>query len=377
MRILISPDSFKGSLTASEAADAIASGVRRVLPDAELTLVPLADGGEGTVEAMVRSTGGRIVRTPATDPLGHTIDSFFGILGDGSTAVVEMAAASGLTLVPEHLRNPMVTTTYGTGELIRAALDTGCRRLILGIGGSATCDGGVGAIQALGGCFRDGSGAEVGYGGGELIRIRSVDISRLDPRLAATEVLVACDVDNPLTGQSGAAAVFGPQKGATPDMIRTLDAGLRNLARVIREYIGVDVENAPGAGAAGGMGAAALAFLHAELKPGIAIVMEATRFADRVRDVDLVITGEGRIDFQTLRGKTVAGVLAEARKAGVPVLALGGTVEPEGYELLEHGAVGVIQVTPQSMTREKAYALARELVGNTVAEYLESYRRPG
>lgn len=362
MKILISPDSFKGSLTAIRAAESIASGVRRAVPEAETTLIPLADGGEGTVEALVRATDGRIIRTPATDPLGNKIDSFFGILGDGETAVVEMAAASGLPLVPEDRRNPLVTTTFGAGELIRAALDAGCEKLILGIGGSATNDGGIGAIQALGGSFKGDSGREVGFGGGELARVRSIDLAGLDPRVRETAIVVACDVDNPLTGDRGASVVFGPQKGATPEMVAELDAGLRNLAKVIRRDVGVDVESLPGAGAAGGLGAAAVAFLGAQLKPGIEIVMEAAHFADRLKDADLVITGEGKIDAQTLRGKTIMGVLRAAKSAGVPVLALAGVVEPEGYELLDHGATAVVPIVTEPMSQEEALERAGELL---------------
>ena len=368
MKIIIAPDSFKGSLSAIQAAESIASGVRRAIPDAEIILIPLADGGEGTVEALVRATDGRVIRTPATDPLGNRIDSFFGILGDGETAVVEMAAASGLPLVPEDRRNPKLTTTFGTGELIRAALDTGCRKLILGIGGSATNDGGMGAIQSLGGSFKDASGREVGFGGGELARIRSIDLSGLDPRIRETEIVVACDVDNPLTGDRGASAVFAPQKGATPEMVKELDAGLSNLAEVIRLDVGVDVESLPGAGAAGGLGAAAVAFLGAELRPGIEIVMEATHFADHLKDTDLVITGEGKIDAQTLRGKTIMGVLRAAKLAGVPVLALAGAVEREGYALLEHGAIAVVPIVTEPMSQEEAFSRAGELLSTAAEE---------
>jgi glycerate 2-kinase len=373
IKILISPDSFKGSLTATQAAEAIAAGVRRALPDAGLVLIPLADGGEGTVEALVNATGGRVVHTPATDPLGNKIESFFGTLGDGESAVVEMAAASGLPLVPDDLRNPMLTTTYGTGELIRAALDAGCRKVILGIGGSATNDGGVGAIQALGGSFRDADGREVGFGGGELIRISLIDLSGLDPRLKETDIVVACDVDNPLTGPRGASAVFGPQKGATPEMVQELDAGLKNLAEVIRRDMGIDVEHLPGAGAAGGLGAASVAFLGARLKSGIDIVLEATHFADELQGASLVITGEGKIDAQTLQGKTVMGVLRAARSAGVPALALGGSVEPEGRELLKHGATAVLPIVTEPMPLQEAFARAGELLADATEQALARF----
>ena len=368
MKIVIAPDSFKGSLTAVEVADAIAVGVERACPNAEIVSIPLADGGEGTVEALVRATGGRVLRHPAADPLGRTIESFFGVLGDGATTVVEMAAASGLPLVPDDLRDPMKTTSYGTGELIRAALNTGCRKLILGIGGSATNDGGVGAIQALGGSFRDAAGSEVGFGGGELSRIRAIDLSGLDPRLKDAEITVACDVENPLTGDNGASSVFGPQKGATPEMIALLDAGLKNLAAVIRRDLGRDVENLPGAGAAGGLGAAAVAFLNATLKPGIEIVLEATRFAERLKGADLVITGEGRIDAQTLQGKTVCGVLRLAASEDVPVLALGGGVEADGYKLLDRGAIAVLPIVNRPMSLQEALEDAPRLLAIAVEQ---------
>ena len=368
LKIIIAPDSFKGSLTAIEAAEAIALGVRNAVPDAECALIPLADGGEGTVQALVQASGGRIVQVPAADPLGNRIQSFFGILGDEWTAVVEMAAASGLTLVPQRRRNPMVTTTYGAGELIRAALDAGCRRIILGIGGSATNDGGIGMIQALGGSFSDDDGREVGFGGRELARIRKIDVSGLDPRLNGIELVVASDVSNPLTGPDGASAVFGPQKGATPEMVSALDAGLRNLAEVIRCDLRIDVESLPGAGAAGGLGAAAIAFLHADLRPGIEIVLEATHFIDQLEGAALVITGEGRVDAQTLRGKAVMGALDAARSKGVPVLVLAGSVDPDGYELLNRGAIAVIPIITEPMGLDVAFACAGELLTRTTEQ---------
>lgn len=368
MKIIISPDSFKGSLSARQVSEAIRDGVLRALPDAEAVLIPLADGGEGTVEALVTATGGRMVHTPATDPLGRPIESFFGILGDGETAVIEMAAASGLPLVLPDLRNPMLTTSYGTGELIRAALDAGCRRIILGLGGSATNDGGIGMIQALGGRFLDADGREAGFGGGELIRIRSTDVSGLDPRIAAVEFVVASDVDNPLTGPQGASAVFGPQKGATPEMVEALDAGLHNLAEVVRRDLGIDIESVPGAGAAGGLGAAATAFLGAKPRSGIEIVLEATHFAERIRGASLTITGEGRIDAQTLRGKTINGVLRVARAEGVPVVALGGGIEPEGYRLIDRGAAAVFSIIDRPMPLEEALSRARELLAESAEQ---------
>lgn len=362
MKIVIAPDSFKGSLSATRAAEAIGAGVRAVIPDAQLALVPLADGGEGTVEAFVTAVGGRVVSAAATGPLGERVEAFFGVLDDGETAVIEMAAASGLPLVPDDRRNPMLTTSYGTGELIKSALDLGCRRLILGIGGSATNDGGIGMVQALGGSFRDEIGAEVGFGGQELAGIRSIDTSNLDPRLRSVSITVACDVDNPLTGANGASVVFGPQKGATPEIVSALDAGLRNLAEVIRRDVGIDIELTPGAGSAGGMGAAALAFLGAELRPGIEIVLDAAHFDEKVNGASLVFTGEGRVDSQTLQGKVINGVLNAARARGVPVVVLAGGIEPEGYDLLDHGAAAVLSIVDRPMTLAEAQKRAAELL---------------
>lgn len=350
MRIIVAPDSFKGSLSAGDAVDAIAEGVYRADPGIEVDLIPLADGGEGTAETMVHATDGRIIRVPATDPFGMRIESYFGMLGDGHTAVVEMAAASGLVLVSEDKRNPMHTTSFGTGELIHAALDAGCTRLILAIGGSATNDGGVGAIQALGGRFLKADGSEAGYGGYDLRRLARIDLSGLDQRLKDIEVVTACDVDNPLTGEHGASVVFGPQKGADADMVAELDAGLHNLAEVIRRDVGVDVEHIPGAGAAGGMGAASVAFLGARLLPGIEIVLDAVRFADRIRGASLIITGEGKVDEQTLRGKVVIGVQRRAESMRIPVLILAGAVDEEGYELSKLSDASVFSIAPGPIT---------------------------
>ena len=367
-KIVIAPDSFKGSLSAARVAEAIGEGVRRALPQAEVALVPLADGGEGTVEAFVTAVGGRIVPVTAIGPLEEPTDAFIGMIDSGKTAVIEMAAASGLPLVPEDRRNPMLTTSYGTGELIRTALDFKFDRIILGIGGSATNDGGVGMIQALGGSFKDGAGKEVGFGGGELRRVRSIDLTNLDARLKTARITVACDVENPLTGPNGASAVFGPQKGATAEMIELLDAGLRNLADVIRRDVGVDIEKTPGSGAAGGMGAAALAFLGVELKPGIDIVLDAARFNEKLDGADLMFTGEGRVDSQTMNGKCVSGVMRVARSRGVPVIVLAGGVEPDGYQLLEHGALAVLSIVDGPMTLAEAQERTAEFLARAAEQ---------
>ncbi len=367
MRIVIAPDSFKGSLSAGEVAQAIARGVHQVFADAEVRLVPMADGGEGTVQSLVDATGGQIVRLTATGPLSTPVRACLGLLGDGETAVIEMAAASGLLLVPPDQRNPLFTTTRGTGELIRAALDRGARRLIVGLGGSATVDGGAGMAQALGARLTDDAGHEIGPGGQELRRLAHVDVQGLDPRLAQTEVVVACDVDNPLTGPHGAARVYGPQKGATPEMVEVLDEALAHYAAVLARDLGMAVQDVPGAGAAGGLGAGLLAFLHAQLRPGVEIVIAATRLRERIRGADLVITGEGRMDGQTIFGKTPIGVARAARAEGVPVLAIvGGT--GEGYEAVyAHGIDAVLSIPVRPMSLDEAMTQAPALLAEAGA----------
>lgn len=345
-KIIIAPDSFKESMTALEAASAIERGFRSVFPDAELIKVPMADGGEGTVQSLVDATQGEMINLEVTGPLGKPVKAFYGMLGDGHTAVIEMAAASGIAHVPLDERNPLVTTTYGTGQLILAALDRGVSHIILGLGGSATNDGGAGMAAALGVRFLDESGLEIGWGGGELGRLHQIDISGLDKRLSNVSFVAACDVDNPLTGPTGASAIFGPQKGATPEMVRLLDANLHHYAKTIQKDIGLDLESVPGAGAAGGLGAGVLAFLKAELKRGIDIVIEASGLEDAVKGADLVITGEGRIDSQTIYGKTPIGVAKTAKAFGIPTLALAGCVSPDYAVVLEHGLDAVFPIIP-------------------------------
>jgi glycerate kinase len=362
MKIVLAPDSFKGSLAAHEVCRAMADGVKKVLPDADLVLIPMADGGEGTVQALVSATGGRMIRRTVTGPLGAKVDAFFGVLGDGTTGVIEMAAASGLPLVPEGQRNPMVTTTFGTGELIREALDEGCTRLMIGLGGSATNDGGTGMATALGYRFLDNEDRELPPGGGALAGLTRIDSSRRDPRLAPLEVIVACDVTNPLTGPDGAAAVYGPQKGATPKMIPKLDMALNNLSRVIERDLGIKVAGLPGAGAAGGMGAGLVAFMNGRLQPGVEIVLEAVDFLKKIKGADLVITGEGVIDGQTINGKTPIGVADAAKRFNIPVLAITGGLG-EGWELvLQHGIDGVTPIIDRPMTLHEAMGDADRLV---------------
>lgn len=329
MKIVIAPDSFKEALSARDACEAIARGIRRVRPDAVIDAVPMADGGEGTVDALIAATGGEARETAVCGPLGDPVTARWGRLGpDGTTAVLEMAAASGLALVAPERRNPEQTTTYGTGELVRAALDAGATRILVGIGGSATTDGGAGAAQAIGVRFlrHDGREFDPGLAGGLLGELDRIDLGARDPRIATSDIQVACDVDNPLCGPRGAAAVYGPQKGATPEQVRRLDANLAHLAKCIRRDLGRDVRDVAGAGAAGGLGAGLVAFFGASLRSGIRLVMDAVGFEARIRDADLVITGEGRLDGQSMMGKVIDGVGRACKRAGVPVIALVGAI---------------------------------------------------
>ena len=373
MKIVIAPDSYKESLSALEVAQAVEAGFRQVFPDADYVLVPVADGGEGTVDAMVAATGGRKETVTVSGPLGEPVEAFYGLTGDGDTAVIEMAAASGLALVPPDRRNPLLTNSRGTGELIRAALDAGARRFILGIGGSATNDGGAGMVQALGARLLDLEGRELDGSGGDLARLERIDVSALDPRLAECRIEVACDVDNPLTGARGASAVFGPQKGATPEMVQALDANLARLARIVGRDLGVAVDTVPGAGAAGGMGAAMLAFFGATLKPGIEIVTAAVDLDTHVRDADLVITGEGRIDFQTVHGKTPIGVARVAKRHGKPVIGIAGSLGADVGVVHAHGIDAVFSVLGKPCTLDEALRDAAanvELTARNVAAVL-------
>jgi len=369
MKIIIAPQSFKGSLSAPEAARAMALGVGRVLPDAEMVLVPMADGGEGTVEALVDATGGRMIKAEVTGPLGERVKAGWGILGDGVTAVIEMAAASGITLIPPQRLNPLVATTFGTGELIREALDTGCRKLLIGIGGSGTNDGGAGMVQALGVSLLDDRGEELPRGGAALAKLAKIDMSGLDSRLAECQIEAAYDVNNPLCGESGASMVYGPQKGATAEMARQLDSALAHYAKLIESTLGVDVMNLPGAGAAGGMGAGLAAFLGARLLPGMDIVSEAVGLEERLRGASLVLTGEGRIDGQTLFGKVVAGVAARAKALNVPVVAIVGEIAGGG-EVFGQGIDAVLSIVPGPISLERALSDGAELVSDATERAL-------
>ncbi len=365
MKIVIAPDSYKESLSALAVATQIEKGFREVFPDAQYVKLPVADGGEGTVEAMVAATGGEMVNVRVTGPLGEQVDGFFGLSGDKKSAFIEMAAASGLALVCAGDRNPLITTSYGTGELIRCALDHGVKHCIIGIGGSATNDGGAGMVQALGAGLLDARGKQIGYGGGELDKLARIDISALDPRIRDCRFEVACDVTSPLTGADGATAVFGPQKGATPAMIGQLDAALKHYARIIKRDLDKDVEHIPGAGAAGGMGAGLQAFCGAELRQGIDIVTEALGLDALVRDATLVITGEGRIDSQTIHGKVPIGVARVAKRYDKPVIGIAGSLTADVSVVHEHGLDAVFSVIYQICTLEEALDNAAENVRMT------------
>lgn len=362
MRIVVAPDSYKGSVSALGVAQAMERGILQVFPDAEVRKIPIADGGEGTVEAMVSATGGQLRKSTVSGPLGEPITAQWGILGDGKTAVIEMAAASGLPLLTKEQRDPLSATTYGTGELMRAALDAGLRKIIIGIGGSATNDGGTGLARAFGVRFTDADGKELPAGGAALARLQQIDMKGLDPRLLETEIIVACDVDNPLCGARGASAVFGPQKGATPAIVAQLDAALAHFAACARDATGRDVAELPGAGAAGGLGAGMMFFTPAKLRPGVEIVLDAVGFADLVKDAAFVITGEGRTDFQTAFGKAPVGVAKVAKQFKVPVFCLSGGLGEGSDDVLAQGIDAVMTICDKPMTLEECMNAGEALI---------------
>ena len=344
MKIVIAPDSYKESLSALEVATEIEAGFLEIFPEASCLKVPMADGGEGTVAAMVDATAGSLVETCVTDPLGAPVQAFYGLTGEGETAVIEMAAASGLALVDYGLRNPLKTTTYGTGELIKAVLDTGIRHLIVGIGGSATNDGGAGMLQALGAELLDVSGQQIGYGGGCLADLTRINIENMDSRIKGCRIEVACDVSNPLTGPQGASAIFGPQKGASEQMVAELDRNLGHYAKLIKRDLGVDVDQVQGAGAAGGLGAGLMAFMGAQLRSGVDIVVDAVGLDAAICDADLVITGEGRMDSQTINGKTPVGVAKIAKRCQKPVIGIAGSLAADVTVVHDNGIDAVFSI---------------------------------
>ncbi|AGK98453.1 glycerate kinase [Clostridium pasteurianum] len=370
MKIVIAPDSYKGSLTALQVSNNMEKGVKRVFKDSVVEKIPMADGGEGTVQSLIDSTAGKIINIKVTGPALKEVNAFYGILGDGKTAIIEMAAASGLPLISDDEKNPLKTTTYGTGQLVKDALDRGCRNIIIGLGGSATNDGGLGVAKALGVKFLDINGNDIGEGGGNLDKLASIDISNMDPRIKESNITAACDVDNPLCGPEGASNVFGPQKGADKEMIETLDRNLANYADIIKKDLSMDIINTPGAGAAGGLGAGLLAFFNAKIKRGIDIVIDITRLEEKIQDADIVITGEGMIDFQTAFGKTPFGVAKIAKKYNLPVIAIAGGIGKNAESLYEKGFDSIFSIVDSPMSLDKAMENSGILIEKTVERVL-------
>ncbi len=362
MKIVVAPQSFKGSLDAPDVAACIARGIRQVFPAAEITVLPVADGGEGTVRALVQASNGRIVSARVMGPLERPVNANWGLLGDDSTGVIEMAAASGLPLIRRDERNPMRTTTYGTGELIRHALNHGIRRLIIGIGGSATNDGGTGMARALGVRFLDAEGRELPLGGGALRRLAKIDVSDLDARIKDVEVEVASDVNNPLCGPNGASAVYGPQKGADHHMVQDLDVGMRRYGELLGRDLGKHVADIPGAGAAGGLGAGLMAFLDARMQSGVEIIFEALQLDQHLGRADLVFTGEGRMDRQDLYGKAPLAVGQRAHRLGVPCIAVVGSTGRDYQVVYDHGIDAVIGTTNRPMPLDRAVSESSRLI---------------
>jgi glycerate kinase len=370
MQIVIAPDSFKECLTAMQVTQAISEGIKRVIPTAEIFCIPMADGGEGTVEALVDATGGKIVQTPSVDALNRPIQCFYGILGNRKTAVIEMAAASGIELLLPEERNPLITSTFGTGLLIKAALDAGFTEIIIGIGGSATNDGGAGMAQALGFELLDKNGNPIKFGGGFLGNLHTIDSSNVHPLLGKAKITVACDVRNPLLGTSGATTIYGPQKGATPEMLETLEKNMAHFSQILQQELGTDVSEIPGAGAAGGLGAGLMAFCNAKMISGFELVSELTNLEKHISQASLVFTAEGKIDAQTAFGKTVSGVARLAKKHQVPAIALAGIVTDNLTELYEQGITSFFAIGDQPMSIEESKARASELLADTAEQIM-------
>ena len=364
MKIVIAPQGFKGNLSALRVSQAIDNGIRRVVPSVITAIVPMADGGEGTMQALVDAIGGEMIPVEVTDPLGGRVIAHFGLLSDKVTGVIEMAAASGLNLVPPQKLNPLLTTTYGTGELILAALERGCRKLIVGIGGSATNDGGAGMAQALGAKLLDTKRVPLAFGGAALADLEHIDVTTIDPRLADCDIILACDVTNPLCGSQGASAVYGPQKGATKEMVVKLDAALAHYAEVIERDLGIDVRDVPGAGAAGGLGAGLIAFLKARVLPGVDVVIQATGLIEHLKEATLVFTGEGRLDSQTACGKVPVGVARKAKAFGLPVIAIAGEIA-NGYQAVyQQGIDAVFSIAPGPISLNQSMVRAEKLIAD-------------
>lgn len=366
MKFILAPDSFKESMSAKEAAEAMERGIKKIFPDANCLIVPMADGGEGTVQSLVDATRGQIIKERVTGPLANEVEAEFGILGDKETGIIEMASASGLMLVPPEQRNPLITTTYGTGELIKKALDLGVKKFIIGIGGSATNDGGAGMLQALGAKLLDSNGKELPFGGGALSKLDKIDLTNFDNRIEHIEVKVACDVNNPLTGDNGASRIFGPQKGADEETVKLLDKNLHHFSNIIKKTNGKDIEFYPGAGAAGGLGAGLLAFLDAELKKGVDLIIDEINLKDKVKGADYVFTGEGSIDFQTKFGKTPIGVAKVGRAANANVIAFAGRIGEKVGCLYEEGIDSIVSIMQEVCDLDTALKMGQVNLENTV-----------
>lgn len=373
MKVIIAPDSFKESLSAKEAAEAIHRGVKKALPSARTILIPVADGGEGTMESLVAATNGQLVNVLVTGPLHSPVQAAYGVLGDRKTCVIEMVAASGLCLVNENERNPMKTTTLGTGELIKRALDDGFRTFILAIGGSATNDGGIGMLQALGMKLVDSNGNPVGYGGEVLAHIAEIDSSSFDPRIQESKFLIATDVQNPFVGKNGATHVFGPQKGATPEMIEVLENHMVHWANVIEQYTGIRLHHLPGAGAAGGIGGAFQAFFPSRMKRGVDVVIEYVNFHEHLEYAACVFTGEGQIDFQTASGKTPLGIAQAANKKGVPVFVLTGSIGQGIEHLYNDGITSIHSIINKPMSLREAIENVSDLLEETAEQVMRTF----
>ncbi len=376
LRFVIAPDSFKESLSAVQAAQAMQRGILRQFPDAICRLVPLADGGEGTVDALLNACAGQKVSCRVRGPLPQQqVESYFALIDDGKTAVIEMAKANGIHLIPLAQRNPALTSTYGTGEMIRQALDLGVSKIVIGLGGSVTNDAGSGMAQALGVKFLDQAGLEVQPCGGNLKQICEIDLSALDARLATTEMLIASDVNNPLCGEYGASAIFGPQKGATPELVKILDQNLGYFANLVETTLGVNVQHQAGAGAAGGLGFGLLAFARAKIQSGVELLIQQTGLAEKIAQADVVLTGEGKIDRQTCMGKTPFGVAQVAKSLNKPVYAFAGMIGEDIEPLLEAGFTQIIGINLPDISVEDAIRNAENNLTDSVENVMRSLKK--
>jgi glycerate kinase len=373
MKIIVVPDSFKDSLSAKDVAIHIETGIRKLIPEADISKIPISDGGEGLLDSLISFSGGQLIQEVVNDPLMRRTLSEFGILGDQKTAVIEMAKASGLELLKPEERNPMLTSTFGTGQLIKAALDRGCTKIIVGLGGSATNDGGTGMIKALGGKFLDKNGNEIPPQGGRLQELNHIDVSEIDSRLGACEFIAACDVTNPLTGTHGASLVFGKQKGGNKAQLAQLDQSLKKYAEIVQDQFHIDIDSPEGAGAAGGMGAAMLGFFNANLARGIDLIIEQLQLEDQIKNADLVFTGEGGIDKQTLFGKTIFGIARITKKHRIPLIAIAGTLGNDIEAIYDLGVTGVFSIIDKPMSLDEAKEQAPQLIESCVENILRTF----